>query len=243
MKLSEIYEVLDSISPFALQEKWDNSGLNIGDLHQEIEGIYLALEADLQIVKSLPKNALLITHHPLIFTPLKSLQTAQYPSNLAQILLSNNNALIAMHTNFDKTHLNAHFAKNILGFTEAQECNMAQYCKIQESTIANLALHLKQTLGLETIRFTPLESKISDLYIVCGSGASFLKEILHKPSCLITGDIKYHDAMSALSMNIGCIDVEHYASERDFPKILKSILQIKSLKGIILHNFSPFSYI
>ena len=40
MKVKEIYEYLDSISPFSLQEEWDNSGLNVGDFNQKVEKIF-----------------------------------------------------------------------------------------------------------------------------------------------------------------------------------------------------------
>ncbi len=243
MKLEEIYGILDSISPFALQEKWDNSGLNIGDLHQEIESIYLALELTLDSALSLTPNSLVITHHPLIFSPLHSLETSRYPAKLIQMLLAKNIALISMHTNFDNTHLNKHFAQEILGFSDTIECGIAQSCMIEPIHIDSLALSLKQKLGLAHIRYTQMQSDISQIYIVCGSGVSFLREIRTPHSCLITGDIKYHDAMSAMCMDIGLIDVGHYPSEMEFPKILKSILQIKGLNAIMLANFSPFSYI
>ncbi len=242
-KVCDIYEILDSISPFELQEKWDNSGLNLGDMNQDIDEIYLALEADMQIAKNIAPNSLLITHHPLIFSPLKELKTSQYPINIAQILLAKNCALISMHTNFDSTHLNLHFAKEALGLKNLAQIGIAQYCEIEPSSIYDLAMRFKEILGLQYIRYTPLESKIRHLYVVCGSGASFLSYIDSPQSCLISGDVKYHDAMSALSMGIGYIDVEHYTSEREFAKILKSILQIKSLNAIICDNFSPFSYL
>ncbi len=248
-KLREIYEILDSISPFELQEKWDNSGLNLGDMNQDVDKVYLALEATMQIAKNIAPNSLLITHHPLIFSPLKALNTNQYPTNIAKILLAKNCALISMHTNFDCTHLNLHFAKEVLELQNLTQIGIAQHCKIEPTCIKDLALDFKDKLKLDSIRYTPLESKIKNLFIVCGSGASFLSSIASldsadfAQSCLISGDIKYHDAMSAISMGIGCIDVEHYASEREFPKILKGILQIKSLDAIICDNFSPFSYL
>jgi len=254
MKLGDIYRLLDTISPFSLQEKWDNAGLNIGDFNQDIEHIYLALELDNNIATMLPKHSLLITHHPLIFSPLKTLQTSQYPTNLARILLEKSCALIAMHTNFDTTHLNEYFASEILGFKDTIQVGIARYCKITPTTIANLAKQCKQRVGLEHIRYTPINNEILGVYVVCGSGSSFLHYIMANienniiqndltnqninptspitkaNSCIITGDIKYHNAMIAMSLNIGFIDVEHYHSERYFAKILKSILQFLIIK-------------
>lgn len=67
MKLKEIYEILDTLSPFSLQEKWDNAGLLVGSYEDEIEDIYISIDLDEELVSNLKENSLIITHHPLIF--------------------------------------------------------------------------------------------------------------------------------------------------------------------------------
>lgn len=286
ISLGEVYEILDSISPFSLQESWDNSGINLGHSSQKITQIFLALEADLQIAQNLPPNSLLITHHPLIFSPLKSFDPTDYPAKILQILIQKNCALIAMHTNFDKTHLNEYFAKEILGFDSPSLCsdNLSRFCALPPTPIASLAQRVKSSLSLKSLTYSaPNEDfLVSQVYFVCGSGASFWHKIAQgqisqipqeketkdeKSSqinsattrggvaeqntkggiCLITSDIKYHDAMSAKCANIALIDATHYASERHFAPLLHNNLhnnlQIKHLNCIMLKNFSPFSYI
>lgn len=292
ISLGEVYEILDSISPFSLQESWDNSGINLGHSSQKITQIFLALEADLQIAQNLPPNSLLITHHPIIFSPLKSFDPTDYPAKILQILIQKNCALIAMHTNFDKTHLNEYFAKEILGFDSSSLCsdNLSRFCALPPTPIASLAQMVKSSLSLKSLTYsTPSEDfLVSQVYFVCGSGASFWRKIaqgqisqvpqeeaqdklafgkdekssqMHPATtresvakqntnggiCLITSDIKYHDAMSAKCANIALIDATHYASERHFAPLLHNNLhnnlQIKHLNCIMLENFSPFSYI
>lgn len=286
ISLGEVYEILDSISPFSLQESWDNSGINLGHSSQKITQIFLALEADLQIAQNLPPNSLLITHHPLIFSPLKSFDPTDYPAKILQILIQKNCALIAMHTNFDKTHLNEYFAKEILGFDSPSLCsdNLSRFCALPPTPITSLAQRVKSSLSLKSLTYSaPNEDfLVSQVYFVCGSGASFWHKIAQgqisqipqeketkdeKSSqinsattrgslaeqntkggiCLITSDIKYHDAMSAKCANIALIDATHYASERHFAPLLHNNLhnnlQIKHLNCIMLKNFSPFSYI
>ena len=268
MTLKEIYEMLDSISPFDMQESWDNSGINLGHKSQEISEIFISLEADLEIATKLSPNSLLITHHPLIFSPLKIFDTSNYPAKILRLLIQKNCALIAMHTNFDKTHLNEYFAKEILGFGNASVCsdNLTYFCATAPIHISTLAKQVKSALSLSHITYsTPQEDfMVSQVYVVCGSAASFWNKIAKgeiKPDialgantkttpqnpkdkiCLITSDIKYHDAMSAKCANIALIDATHYASERHFAKILHNHLQNKRLNCIMLENFSPFSYV
>lgn len=65
MKIKDIYEFLNSISPFEFQEKWDNSGLLVGNMSDSFESLYLSMDLDLDLVKTLKPNSLVITHHPL----------------------------------------------------------------------------------------------------------------------------------------------------------------------------------
>ncbi|EAH9069845.1 Nif3-like dinuclear metal center hexameric protein, partial [Campylobacter jejuni] len=64
MKLSEIYNFLDQLSPFNIQESWDNSGILLGDRDSEISTVYLSLDIDENIIKEASENSLIITHHP-----------------------------------------------------------------------------------------------------------------------------------------------------------------------------------
>ena len=68
MKLEEIYNLLDNLSPFSFQEKWDNAGLLVGSLDDEIENVYISIDLDLELAKSIEPKSLIITHHPLIFS-------------------------------------------------------------------------------------------------------------------------------------------------------------------------------
>ena len=82
MKIAEIYKNLDEICPFASQESWDNSGLQVGSFDSEFERIYLSLDLDSELLQNVLPNSLIITHHPLIFKGLKSLDYSLYPSSL-----------------------------------------------------------------------------------------------------------------------------------------------------------------
>ncbi|EAI7952098.1 Nif3-like dinuclear metal center hexameric protein, partial [Campylobacter jejuni] len=60
MKLSEIYNFLDQLSPFNIQESWDNSGILLGDKDSEISTVYLSLDIDENIIKEASENSLII---------------------------------------------------------------------------------------------------------------------------------------------------------------------------------------
>ncbi|MCF6207393.1 MAG: Nif3-like dinuclear metal center hexameric protein, partial [Sulfurovum sp.] len=115
MTVGEIYRFLDEISPFELQEKWDNSGLIVGDMHREVSQIVVSLDIDETMIEEAKEGTLFVVHHPLIFGKLTQLDFAKYPSNLLEKLILKRQSLIAMHTNFDQTHLNRYVFERVLG--------------------------------------------------------------------------------------------------------------------------------
>ena len=115
MKIAEIYKILDEICPFASQESWDNSGLQVGSFDSEFERIYLSLDIDSELLQNVLPNSLIITHHPLIFKGLKCLDYSLYPSSLIREMMIKNISLISLHTNADLAFLNEKFATQVLG--------------------------------------------------------------------------------------------------------------------------------
>ena len=87
MLIKEIYEILNSISPFELQEKWDNSGLIIGDMNREFNEIKISLDLDEKLILESNNDVLFITHHPLIFSKIKNINFDKYPNNFIEIMI------------------------------------------------------------------------------------------------------------------------------------------------------------
>ena len=79
MTVKDLLEILDTIAAFGLAEKWDNVGLLLGDPDQQIAGVLVALDPTEEVLaETLDCGAnCIITHHPLIFHPLKSIYTNQ----------------------------------------------------------------------------------------------------------------------------------------------------------------------
>lgn len=61
MNVEGIYNILNDISPFELQESWDNSGLLVGDWKQEVSKVVLSIDIDEALLASLDENTLVIT--------------------------------------------------------------------------------------------------------------------------------------------------------------------------------------
>jgi dinuclear metal center YbgI/SA1388 family protein len=237
MKISEIYQKLNTISPFELQERWDNSGLLVGDMNREFEHIALGLDLDNNTLESAKENTLFIVHHPLIFSGLKELDFSKYPANLLEIMVKKNLSLIAMHTNFDKTHLNAYVFEKVLGFKKEFQDEFV--CRTTGSWSKDeLIKLLKDKLGLETLKVVSPKARINSIALTTGAGASLMDEV--DADCFLTGDIKYHDAMKAMSQNLMMVDIGHYESEKFFVDVMMKELKNLGILGIISQSQNPF---
>jgi len=245
VKLIDIYEILNTISPFDLQEKWDNSGINIGDYDAQISKIYLSLDIDSEYLENVENGSLIITHHPLLISPIKSFNFVDRTSKLLKTMIKKDISLISLHTNFDKTHLNHYFVFKVLGFNILTTNDFVAYVEYN-SSFDNLIQLLKDKLSVDILKTVKTRDDIEKIAITTGSGMSLLSEI--DADCFLTGDIKYHDALEAKERNINLIDIGHFESERYFCEIiedvLKNNLKINEIVGIISNKDfkNPFNY-
>jgi len=243
MKINDIYNYLDSISAFSLQEKWDNSGLIVGNKNDNFDEVYISLDLDLNLIKNIKKNSLIITHHPLIFSALKKINDDSYSTKILKQLIKKNIALISMHTNIDKTHLNNYVGCEVLGLDFKKVDDFVLSANIDLSFEDFMEL-LKEKFQIKTLKVVNKKKHIKSVSLTTGSGMSLLSSI--KTDCFITGDIKYHEAMEAKARNICLIDIGHYESEIHFvsllDKLLKKYLKTNGKKAIMLKSHNPFNY-
>jgi len=240
MKILEIYKFLDNLSPFELQESWDNSGLLLGDFNQDIQKVVLSIDVDIALIDSMEENTLLITHHPIIFGGLKQLEFNKYPANLIQKMIQKNISNIAMHTNFDQTHLNEFVATQVLGYPIIEKDGFVAYLEINEY-FDTFASKVASAFKLPFAKCVKCSGFVKKVALTTGSGCSLIKSI--DADCFLTGDVKYHDAMEAKSINMSLIDIGHFESEHFFAQILHEHLKNLGLEAIISSSKNPFTYI
>jgi len=240
MKIAEIYAYLNEVSPFDLQESWDNSGLQVGSFNDDVQRIALSIDVDEELIDSLEENTLLITHHPVIFSGIKQVNFDQYPSNLIHKMIRKNISNIAMHTNFDKTHLNDFVATEVLGYKIIRKDDFIAYLEVNES-FESFAKKISSSFRLTHLKAVKCKDFIKTAALTTGSGCSLIKYV--DADCFLTGDIKYHDAMEAKSIDLSLFDIGHFESEHFFAQILLNQLKNLGLEVIIASSKNPFTYI
>ncbi|MDD3325068.1 MAG: Nif3-like dinuclear metal center hexameric protein [Sulfurospirillaceae bacterium] len=239
MQVREIYDLLDEISPFSSQASWDNSGLNVGSMNSEVQRVYLGLDVDSFSVEEMENESLLIVHHPLIFKELKSLNFDRYPSSLIQKLIRKNISVVAMHTNFDLSHLNRYVVSEVLGF---KTCVTEEYiCYFEPQTsFEEIVLDVKKAFGMETTRVVKCNNFVQRCALTTGSGGDLINRV--DADCFISGDLKYHTALEARENSLSLIEVGHFESEQYFSECLSFHLKNLPLKVIMSNYKNPFEY-
>ncbi len=122
----------------------------------------------------------------------------------------------------------------------------------QPKTLKDLAEYIKCRMDIEHIVVVGnLKTVVEEVAVINGSGSDLIQAALHKGcQCVITGDVKYHDAQDAISQAINVIDVGHYHSEKVFSRFMAQYLKKEAdKKGLEIDiiessiNINPFQII
>ena len=103
MTIRKIADALETLAPLAFQEDYDNAGLQVGLIDDEVTGVLLCLDITEDIVDEAVRKGcnLVVSHHPLIFRPLKHVTGATYQERCVMKAVRNGIALYSAHTNLD----------------------------------------------------------------------------------------------------------------------------------------------
>lgn len=103
MKLKTLTKKIEEKYPLNLAYDWDNVGVLVGDLNEDIKKVMVVLEANEKVIEeAIEKDVdLIITHHPFIFSKLNKIVTTDLKGKLIYKLIKNNIGIYSMHTNFD----------------------------------------------------------------------------------------------------------------------------------------------
>ncbi|MFO7765297.1 MAG: Nif3-like dinuclear metal center hexameric protein [Pelovirga sp.] len=103
-RLADVIGLINRISPPHLAEDWDNVGLQVGDPTATIERVLICLDVDRDAVEEAGRLGaqLIVSHHPLIFRPLKRLTRAEPQGDIIYRAIQQNTAIVAAHTNLDR---------------------------------------------------------------------------------------------------------------------------------------------
>lgn len=222
--VNDIYAEMQRYAPLSLAESWDNPGLLV-DCGGEISRVLVTLDITPEVVEEAAAKdcQLIVSHHPVIFSPLKKLG----PKDVAFQLVQKGVSAICMHTNLDAAEggVNEVLA-GIFGMRNweifADGCGRVG--EIDPITVPELARKVQAELGKRCnlpksgpavqVKFADTEKTVRRLAVISGAGGSMFEDALAVGAdCLLTGEANHHAAIDAVRLGLSLVAAGHYATE------------------------------
>ncbi len=242
MTVKEIFDFLNEKFPVETACDFDNPGILVGDPNSEVSKAIVALDCTPDVIKTAKNSGcqLIITHHPIIFEPLKKVLA----DSLVYMLIKSGISVISMHTNLDV---------GIGGVNDAL-CDMLELKNVQKVEAGDgyllnsgllspvlsadeLALYIKKKLG-GAVKYVGCDKKIEKVLVCSGSGGSYLQDAVRLGcEALITADVKHNVFLDAQRLNIALYDAGHFNTEDVITEPLKSLLEqnISTVEFTVCH--------
>ena len=261
MKIKEVVDALERFAPLPLQESFDNAGLQVGLTEAEVSGALLCLDVTEKVVDeavALGCN-LIVSHHPLIFHPLKRIVYADDVQRAVAKALKNDITVVSMHKNMDNAHGGVNF--KIAGKMGLKGCRFFAPKTVdgieggsgvigqlpEQMAADDFVIMLKRTFDVECVQCNQLLRRPIKSVAVCGGAGSFLLHdaITEKADAFVTGEMHYHEYFGH-EQEIQIAVIGHYQSEQFTNEIFKEIIE-KQCKGVKAYltkaNTNPIIYL
>lgn len=243
MTIRDVVSAIEEFAPLSLQDSYDNSGLIIGRYDDEVHGVLLAVDVTEEVIAEAQREGcdLIITHHPIIFTPLKRLNSSNYVERCVEQALRSGIALYACHTNLDSTFEGMSWRvarmiglENISVLEPRPNDPNVGYGVVGDMPASVDAVAFMRGVAerfeVDAIRHSDIpgeEFRVRRVAICTGSGRSLIDEALRSGAdAYITADLRYNDFMMGENRMI-LVDIGHFESEFCAINIINDVLSKK----------------
>ncbi len=241
VKIKEVTDLIETFAPLSYQASYDNAGLIVGRADTIVEGLLLAVDVTQEVIEEAKRVGanLIITHHPIVFHPLKRFNSATYVERCVEEAIRSGIALYACHTNLDSApdgmswRLAATLGLTNLELLEptssVEGVGYGVVGELKEPISFDLYMEsIAAKLSLNALRHSQvIERPIKRVALCTGSGGSLIGRV---KSCgvdlYITADLKYNDFMEP-TQEFTIVDIGHFESEYCAIDILFDILSKK----------------
>ena len=233
--IQDVLEALCCIAPLELQMDFDNAGFQLGHSDQAVHRVLLALDVTDEVAQEAKELGaeLIVTHHPLLFSPLKSVCDNEPVQRRVLYLVENRIALISMHTNLDIAQGGVNDVLiRLLGAEpdsalDEDGCGRIGCLPVALPLKAFLA-QCKMRLGVPNLRYCQGGQMVSRLAVMGGAGAGSLEDAVRKGcDTYVTADVKYHQFQRAAELGLNLIDADHFYTENPVIRTLRDELSVR----------------
>ncbi len=237
--VADVVAFLREFAPGELAESWDNVGLLVGDESWPAKKVLTCLTLTEDVAEEAASSdvGLVITHHPLLFRPVKRITSETSEGRTLLTLLKAGVAVYSPHTAFDSAvhGINRRLAAK-LGLSNIRPLRPVanespagggRFGQLTESTsLADFLITVREALQVETLSYVgEPEMPVRTIAVACGSAAEFLDDAArHDCDVLLTGEARFHACLDARSRGMAMILAGHYATERPAIEELAAVI-------------------
>lgn len=236
--VNELYAYLASNIPSTLSCDWDNDGLMVAsDGKRTVNKILLALDVSKKVIAEAKERGCdaVISHHPLIFKPMKSVNEADPTAEIVISAVRDGIAVMSFHTRLDALRGGVNdVLSELIGVKETSDFGPAgeEIGRIgtldAETSARELALHVKNVLGADAVRLTDSGRPVRKVAVLGGGGKDYVIPAARAGAdVLVTGEIGYNTAVIAADLGISVIEAGHYFTEAPVLTMLESLIARK----------------
>ncbi len=240
MKIKEISAAIEEFAPLSLQESYDNAGLIVGRPDDEVHRALVAVDVTEAVLDEAVEEGcdLVITHHPVVFHPLKRFNSADYVQRAVERAIRHGIALYACHTNLDSAPggMSWQLARMLgIGELELLEYGAREGCGFgvagnlpEAMEIDAFFARLREVTGVKAIRHSAVARRTIRRVALCtGAGGSLMEAARAAQADLyVTADLRYNDFMVPAD-DFTVADIGHFESEYCVIDLLFGILSKK----------------
>ncbi len=229
-KCKDIELFMEDTAPRVLAEEHDNNGFLIGDIEKDVDSVVVCLDIEPETVELAiqKKSGMIISHHPLIYRPMASLTLDDPKARIIFTLAKNDICVYAAHTNLDAAEDGVAVAlAERLGLIElsALASRHGDDTPLRFGRMGMLGIPMKKddflcmTMAKLDVRsfktIGSINRPIQKVMVFPGSFSCDIRDIVrYEPDALITGEIKYHDALELKQRGLFAIVAGHYDTEK-----------------------------
>ena len=235
-KLREIIAALERLAPLRLQDDWDNSGLQVGFPDAEIQRILVCLDVTEDIIEEAVarKCNLIVSHHPLLFKPLRQVSDTTYQQRCVVRALSAGISIYSAHTSLDNAPGGVnHQIASRLGLRELRWLSPQEGVDAgaglvgelpQPERDADFLARVKELFGVQCLQHSALDGRDIRRVALCGGAGAFLLRdaIRAGADIFLCGEFHYHDYFE--NGGVLLAELGHYQSEQYTQALLQDYL-------------------
>ena len=229
--VNDIYAFLNEIAPVRYQMDFDNAGFLVGDGGTAVKKTLLALDiTDDVIAEAVELRAqLIVSHHPLIFTPLRHATTDDLAGRKVLVLARHGISAICMHTNLDAADggVNDCLAKK-LGLNDVFLLNDEKIGRIGtlscEKGLEEFLRDVIELLGCGGLRYCRGSGRVHRVAVGGGACGEYIPQAIAQGcDTFVTSDLRYNDFLDTRGLNL--IDAGHFPTENVVCPTVKAYLE------------------